>query len=283
MAMTQDQINVGLFDEVKKLQQENARLKEREKLCETMDEAEKLALLRALQEIRDEVGLFGDGVSPRQIVEEVRVRLSNASAEQPGPTNHPWLTRHMEISNENKKIARYASALKVTAIGCCAIFVVGVPVTGFLMHPVLGCAFTTAMAFVCARAAMSCVADLEEKDSSHNDRDRARRPQQPELPQKTMTPEEIKKDRDKWEAHALQLEEEMMRLRKEITTRQENNFGLHRRNVRLAEALRGIADFVPPNNASEPYQSIAVHVQNTARRALDSQNDQGQLRREEKA
>jgi len=79
MAMTQDQINVGLFDEVKKLQRENARLKEREKLCETMDEAEKLALLRALQEIRDEGGLLGDGVSPRQIVEAVRIRLSNAS------------------------------------------------------------------------------------------------------------------------------------------------------------------------------------------------------------
>jgi hypothetical protein len=79
--MTQDQINVSLFDEVKNLQQEVARFKEREKLCETMDEAEKLALIRALQEIRDEVGLFGDGVSPRQIVDAVRVRMSNASVE----------------------------------------------------------------------------------------------------------------------------------------------------------------------------------------------------------
>jgi len=52
-----------------------------------------------------------------------------------------------------------------------------------------------------------------------------------------MTPEDVKKDRDKWEAHALRLEEEMMRLRKEITTRQENNFGLHRRNVRLQTEL----------------------------------------------
>ncbi len=77
--MTQDEINVGLFDEVKKLQQEVARLKEREKLCETMDEAEKLALIRALQEIRDEVGLLGDGVSPRQIVEAVKVRLSTGA------------------------------------------------------------------------------------------------------------------------------------------------------------------------------------------------------------
>lgn len=77
MAMTQDEINVGLFDEVKKLQQEVARLKEREKLCETMDDAKKLALIRALQEIRDEVGLLGDGVSPRQIVEAVRICMSN--------------------------------------------------------------------------------------------------------------------------------------------------------------------------------------------------------------
>ena len=79
--MTQDEINVSFFDEVKKLQQENARLKEREKLCETMDEAEKLALIRALQEIRDEVGLLGDGVSPRQIVDAVKIRLSNVNVE----------------------------------------------------------------------------------------------------------------------------------------------------------------------------------------------------------
>ena len=76
MSMTQDEINVSLFDEVKKLQRENARFKERERLCETMDKAEKLALIRALQEIRDAVGLLGDGVSPREIVEAV-IRLSN--------------------------------------------------------------------------------------------------------------------------------------------------------------------------------------------------------------
>lgn len=72
MSMTQDEINVSLFDEVKRLQQENSLLKEREKLCETMDRAEKLALIRALQEIRDAAGLLGDGVSPSQIVEAVR-------------------------------------------------------------------------------------------------------------------------------------------------------------------------------------------------------------------
>lgn len=53
------------------------RLVEREKLCATINEAEKLALLRALQEIRDEVGLFGDGVSPKQIVDAVRRLKAN--------------------------------------------------------------------------------------------------------------------------------------------------------------------------------------------------------------
>lgn len=85
MSMTQEQINVSLFDEVKKLQREVARLKEREKLCETMDEAEKLALIRALQEIRDEVGLLGDGVSPRQIVDAVRSLKANIASHRSLP------------------------------------------------------------------------------------------------------------------------------------------------------------------------------------------------------
>lgn len=54
------------------------RLVEREKLCPTIDQAEKLALIRALQEIRDEVGLFGDGVSPKQIVDAVRKLKANS-------------------------------------------------------------------------------------------------------------------------------------------------------------------------------------------------------------
>jgi len=58
------------------LERENERLLEREKMCETMDKAEKLALIRALQEIRDAVGLLGDGVSPREIVAAV-ISLSN--------------------------------------------------------------------------------------------------------------------------------------------------------------------------------------------------------------
>jgi len=60
-----------------KFERENQRLLEREKMCETMDKAEKLALIRALQEIRDAVGLLGDGVSPREIVAAV-ISLSNA-------------------------------------------------------------------------------------------------------------------------------------------------------------------------------------------------------------
>lgn len=62
-----------------------AMLRQREKLCETMDKAEKLALIRALQEIRDEVGLFGDGVSPRQIVEAVRNLKANNTSSPVGP------------------------------------------------------------------------------------------------------------------------------------------------------------------------------------------------------
>ena len=72
MSMTQEQINVDLFDQCKRLQAENANYKEREKLCESIDEAEKLALIRALQEIRDSVGLIGDGVSPKDIVEKTK-------------------------------------------------------------------------------------------------------------------------------------------------------------------------------------------------------------------
>ena len=60
-----------------KFERDNQRLLEREKMCETMDKAEKLALIRALQEIRDAVGLLGDGVSPREIVAAV-ISLSNA-------------------------------------------------------------------------------------------------------------------------------------------------------------------------------------------------------------
>jgi hypothetical protein len=63
------------------LRAEVSRLREREKLCETIDKAEKLALIRALQEIRDELGLLGDGISPRQIVEAVRSLRTAAPTE----------------------------------------------------------------------------------------------------------------------------------------------------------------------------------------------------------
>lgn len=59
---------------------ENERLKEREQLCATLDEAEKIALIRALQEIRDDVGLLGDGVSPRQIVDSAKALAAENAA-----------------------------------------------------------------------------------------------------------------------------------------------------------------------------------------------------------
>ncbi len=65
------------IDEISQLRSELNRYREREKICETIDQAEKLALIRALQEIRDEVGLIGDGVSPRQIVDAVRKLSAN--------------------------------------------------------------------------------------------------------------------------------------------------------------------------------------------------------------
>jgi hypothetical protein len=67
-------------DDLFALRAELSRYCEREKLCETMDQAEKLALIRALQEIRDEVGLLGDGVSPRQIVDAVRKMKANCDS-----------------------------------------------------------------------------------------------------------------------------------------------------------------------------------------------------------
>ena len=47
------------------------RLRDREKHCPTMDEAEKVALLRALQEIANLVGLTVEN-SPRETVEAVK-------------------------------------------------------------------------------------------------------------------------------------------------------------------------------------------------------------------
>jgi hypothetical protein len=64
------------------LEAELARLREREKLCPTLDEARKIALIRALQEVRDVVGLLGDGVSPKEIVAAVHaLRAQFESAE----------------------------------------------------------------------------------------------------------------------------------------------------------------------------------------------------------
>lgn len=69
-------------EDIEKLKAELALYKERQKQCATMDEAEKLALIRALQEIRDAVGMIGgDGVSPKQIVEAVRACMPTDQGE----------------------------------------------------------------------------------------------------------------------------------------------------------------------------------------------------------
>lgn len=58
---------------IESIKAELASLRERQRLCLTMDEAEKLALIRALQEIRDAIGMVGgDKLSPKDIVEGVR-------------------------------------------------------------------------------------------------------------------------------------------------------------------------------------------------------------------
>jgi hypothetical protein len=67
-------------DMLKTAKREIENLHAREKMCETMDKAEKLALIRALQEIRDAVGLLGDGVSPREIEAAVRA-FANAESD----------------------------------------------------------------------------------------------------------------------------------------------------------------------------------------------------------
>lgn len=54
------------------LEKEYKKLQERERHCPTMDEAEKVALLKALQEIAEAVGLNPMIHSPRQTVEAVK-------------------------------------------------------------------------------------------------------------------------------------------------------------------------------------------------------------------
>lgn len=58
--------------EYDKLAEELARYREREKHCATMDKAEKLALIHAMQEIGDVVCLSGLASSPAQIVAAVK-------------------------------------------------------------------------------------------------------------------------------------------------------------------------------------------------------------------
>lgn len=58
------------------LRAEVARLNEREALSDTLDKGQKLALIRALQEIRDAMDMLGGNtLSPREIVEAVVLRV----------------------------------------------------------------------------------------------------------------------------------------------------------------------------------------------------------------
>lgn len=52
-------------------------LRHRVRWCETADESEKMALIRALQEIAEAVGLSPTEASPRQTVEAVRLMANN--------------------------------------------------------------------------------------------------------------------------------------------------------------------------------------------------------------
>ena len=56
------------------------RLAYRERKCESMDEAEKFALVRAIQEIAHSLGMTDEN-SPREIVERVKLLSENSRAE----------------------------------------------------------------------------------------------------------------------------------------------------------------------------------------------------------
>lgn len=61
-----------------KMQAEIDMLRERERRCQTMQEAEARSLLRALQEIASDLGLDTERASPAQIVDAVRALKPNA-------------------------------------------------------------------------------------------------------------------------------------------------------------------------------------------------------------
>lgn len=74
---------IGALREYDKIKIELAQYKEREKHCATLDQAEKLALAYAMQQIGDAVGLNGLSSSPAQIVAEVKNLQANSQAQPP--------------------------------------------------------------------------------------------------------------------------------------------------------------------------------------------------------
>jgi hypothetical protein len=70
--------------EYDKLERELNRYKDREKHCATMDQAEKLALIYAIQEIGDVVCLSGLSSSPAQIVAAVKNLHANETSSATG-------------------------------------------------------------------------------------------------------------------------------------------------------------------------------------------------------
>lgn len=104
-----------------------------------------------------------------------------------------------------------------------------------------------------------------------------------------MTHEEIeryaamKADRDRMrkllEFQDIQIDnqaETLAEMNRQIEMRRENNFGIHRRNVRLAKALEEISAHDGPGFPQGTCAKIA-------RRALDSQNDAVDLTAEKKS
>jgi hypothetical protein len=62
--------------QIQALEAEVARLKQREHICETMDQAEKIALVRALQECAEALGL-GNNPTPADVVKAVTALGNN--------------------------------------------------------------------------------------------------------------------------------------------------------------------------------------------------------------
>ena len=88
-----DEARIGLLGRDPEIQfvrlaAEYRKLRDRERQCSTMQEAEARALVRALQEIGEATGML-ETASPRQIVERVRKIVT----ENPGHQEAPHLVR----------------------------------------------------------------------------------------------------------------------------------------------------------------------------------------------